>query len=297
MFQKKEDGAIKVVLPADYVLRRLGPPEQCAPAAARGEPGCEELAGSRPRPLGRGRRASGCAVACRAPGRRPSTAGRAPLSDPTAPSELLARAVLSGAGRRTPCRPSPAPWAGAQVNVAAAAPRSAARAASPDGRGGSGELRRADRWIGGEVERAARVDGAPPGGRRRRRRANGPPGSAGGAASGTNGISPGRSSARGRNGPANSRRISVAACALKISPGRIRTTRSAGARARAGRACRSPRPCGANRTRFGPRSVGHDSSTSRSFGPGEYAPTDEAYTSAGTPASTAPGRPARCRPR
>jgi hypothetical protein len=41
--------------------------------------------------------------------------------------------------------------------------------------------------------------------------------------SGTNGISPGRSTARGRNGPANSRRISVAACALKISPGRIRT--------------------------------------------------------------------------
>ena len=34
-------------------------------------------------------------------------------------------------------------------------------------------------------------------------------------------------------------------------------------------------------------SVGHDSSTSLSFGPGEYAPTEEAYTSVGTFASTA----------
>src|SRR3954451_14368686 len=32
--------------------------------------------------------------------------------------------------------------------------------------------------------------------------------------------------------------------------------------------------------------VGHDSSTARSFGPGEYAPTEDAYTSAGTPALT-----------
>ena len=31
-------------------------------------------------------------------------------------------------------------------------------------------------------------------------------------------------------------------------------------------------------------SVGHDSSTRRSFGPGEYAPTEDAYTSRGTPA-------------
>jgi hypothetical protein len=32
--------------------------------------------------------------------------------------------------------------------------------------------------------------------------------------------------------------------------------------------------------------VGHRSSTVRFLGPGEYAPTDDAYTSDGTPAST-----------
>jgi hypothetical protein len=33
--------------------------------------------------------------------------------------------------------------------------------------------------------------------------------------------------------------------------------------------------------------VGHDSSTQRSFGPGEYAPTDEAITTAPTPVAAA----------
>ena len=46
--------------------------------------------------------------------------------------------------------------------------------------------------------------------------------------SGTIGISPRRTSGLGRNGPANSRRMPVAAPRLKISPGRRRTTRIAG---------------------------------------------------------------------
>jgi hypothetical protein len=33
--------------------------------------------------------------------------------------------------------------------------------------------------------------------------------------------------------------------------------------------------------------AGHVSSTNRSFGPGAYVPTDEAYTRAGTPAAIA----------
>ena len=46
--------------------------------------------------------------------------------------------------------------------------------------------------------------------------------------SGSTGSSPGRVSQAGRNGPANSRRISGPASRLKISPGRRRTTRNRG---------------------------------------------------------------------
>jgi hypothetical protein len=41
--------------------------------------------------------------------------------------------------------------------------------------------------------------------------------------------------------------------------------------------------------------VGHDSSTARSLGPGAYAPTEDAYTSAGTPA-LATASNTRCEP-
>jgi hypothetical protein len=48
------------------------------------------------------------------------------------------------------------------------------------------------------------------------------------AGSGRTGISSGRTSGDGSSGPANSRRMPEAACRLKMSAGRSRTTRNAG---------------------------------------------------------------------
>ena len=152
----------------------------------------------------------------------------------------------------------------------------------------SRERVRIEHRVGGDVVGARGVLGQrrePVGRRRCRRRARTARTSRSG--SGSTGSGPARAARRAANGPANRRRISGPASRLKISPGRRRTIAQ----------CRGPRapssmslalrPCGARRRATATPSRGHDSSTARSFGPGEYTPTEEAWTSASTPAATA----------
>ena len=80
----------------------------------------------------------------------------------------------------------------------------------------------------------------------------------------------------GRNGPANRRRISDAAPRWKIRPGAAARRARRELEPRTRRAAARPRPCGASRTTSAPRRSATLSSTRRSLGPREYAPTEEA---------------------
>lgn len=103
--------------------------------------------------------------------------------------------------------------------------------------------------------------------------------------SGRKGSSSGRASGPGRNRPPKMRRCSLADCHLNRNAGRIRTTRTSGWSRSNTSSARSRYAFSRQYAASGQPCVGQDSSTARSFGPGEYAPTEEACTSTGTRAA------------
>ena len=207
-------------------------PRPTLPRQRRAPDACEDLAHAPRAARGRVQRRRGGARRRRACRRAARAARRSRCARGAQPSSSRAR-VVSMTGTREP-HVDPA----GRGRLQARAPGQRRAGAQHARRGPGRRARRAapasdvavEHRVGGDVEGAARVVvERPRGGRRRRRRRRGRPGSAAAGGAGTTGIERrGARAALGRNGPANSRRIPVAASRWKIRPGRRRTTRISG---------------------------------------------------------------------